>query len=216
MDDHYTTLGIRRGASIDRIKAAYRKAAKDFHPDIGSCSDGDEEFLRTQEAYEVLSDAERRKAYDRDLDRRDTAVPVTRRHGTDVRRSYERLDPFTSLLDRIFGGLEHGFYDTDLRRGKELFLEIELSPAEAAAGGFFPLSVPLIETCRECRGTGYAGFSYCPACHGEGRVAADRRFSVSVPAGVYDGLEARVPLEGIGLSERFVDVVIRVRGSRYR
>ena len=101
--DHYSVLGVERQATAEAIRAAYRKLARQYHPDVNKSPDAATRFAEVQEAYEVLSDAEKRKAYDRF-----GHAGVGVGHGTGAASPYGRgvADPadFASFFQDIFGG----------------------------------------------------------------------------------------------------------------
>jgi curved DNA-binding protein len=175
--DYYETLEVSRGATSDEIRSAYRKLARRYHPDINKDEDAEERFKEVAEAYEVLSDADKRERYDR--------LGTNWRQGEDVSgtpgfEGFERSRPdgvrfefgdgaFSDFFESLFGSARTG----DVRvRGADLEAVVDLSLEEAAAGG--PLRVSL----------------------GDGRS-----FTVNVPAGVRDGQRIRLAGrggEGIG------------------
>jgi curved DNA-binding protein len=175
--DYYETLGVSRDATSEEIRSAYRKLARLYHPDINKDEDAEERFKEVAEAYEVLSDADKRERYDR--------LGTNWRRGEDVSGApgfdgFERARPdgvrfefgdgtFSDFFESLFGSARTG----DIRmRGADLEAVVDLSLEEAAAGG--PLRVSL----------------------GDGRS-----FTVNVPAGVRDGQRIRLAGrggEGIG------------------
>jgi molecular chaperone DnaJ len=184
--DYYRILGVSRDASVDAIKRAYRRLAKQFHPDV-AMEAAPEEFRDVQTAYETLADAERRRRYDESLVR--------------VENKYSPLS-WSFVRSPAAGDLRR-----PVRPGS-LSGEILLTPKEAAAGGVLPLDVPLLTTCPSCEGTG--GFVFdCPRCDGEGKV--ERRFPVPVriPPGVREGTVFQVAVDEPGVLSVLLTVHIR-------
>lgn len=213
MRDYYIVLGISKGASLEKIKKAYRTVAKKTHPDVSRAVESRERFEEIREAYETLSDETRRRAYDEELARQGSSLRVSRiRHVIHTRRSlWDRLESrFTSSADDFFEGFLPGFFDQGLRRGrgKDLYFEVILSPEEAVRGGLCPVTIPVVEPCPTCNKSGlWEGF-FCPNCQGYGRVHGEREFSVSIPPNVNHGTEIRLSLEDIGL--RGVDLHLKL------
>jgi len=169
--DFYGVLGVPRDATPARIKAAYRRLARRWHPDSGATS-SDERFRELQNAYETLSNPEARARYDRtlDMDRRpaSAAIPVA-----------------VSYHDTAWTG------DRESASG-----EILLSPAEAAVGGILPLDITLQQRCRECSGSGTAGrYSLCGGCDGEGTRPIRVPLALRIPPGLRDGSVFQVRLD---------------------
>lgn len=160
--DFYVVLGVSRDATPAAIRQAYRRLAKQYHPDTAS-EPSSEKFQELRAAFETLSDAEQRRRYDEDLVR-------------------ERLEPLAwSFVRSPAAG--------DLRRPilpASLSGEILLTTEEAAVGGVLPLEVPLPMTCELCEGTG--GFVFdCDRCQGEGKVERRMPVPVRIPPGVPEG-----------------------------
>jgi molecular chaperone DnaJ len=212
--DYYMVLGVERGADMSQIKHAYRSAIKRYHPDrFGTGTDPDK-FMAAHEAYEVLSDMDRRRAYDAELRRDGIPVHVTRiqRTAAPHRRAWRELRESASPLDDFFEGLVPGFYGRRLRRtsmSKDLYMEVVLTPEEALRGGVFPVAVPVLQACPDCRQDGWVFF--CPTCGGRGALQERREFNLAIPPDVADGTSAAVPLDEIGLRGARLRIDVRVR-----
>ncbi len=139
---HYDTLGIARDASDGEIKKAYRTLVKQVHPDSGNPGDSSR-FRSIQNAYEVLSDAVQRRAYD-------NAPPLVSWTGG----FEEPLAPFREIRPRAPRTPAH--------------LDIVLSPEEAGRGGDVVLEAANERTCERCGGNGLDFFGWCSDCRGEG------------------------------------------------
>src|SRR5512141_147562 len=135
--DYYELLGVPRNATGDQIRSAYRRLAKQHHPDVGDAADGAERFKQITEAYEVLSDPERRQRYD-------------------------MFGNGQGLGDFGIGDLFETFFGSEFRRreprgpmrGADLRMEIEIDLLDAVRGGDRVVRVPLLETGSRCDGSG--------------------------------------------------------------
>ena len=183
--DYYEVLGLKKGASEDEIKKAYRRLAKENHPDLHPDDKGAEQrFKEIGEAYEILSDSEKRSRYDQ--------------FGfAGVDPSYGAGDPgggfggmgfdfdLGDIFDSFFGGgtrSARGSYN-GARRGENIHVGTELSFEEAAFGCTKEIQISRIEDCPECRGSGCeAGTTpeICPKCGGSGAVRAQQRTAFGV------------------------------------
>jgi DnaJ-class molecular chaperone len=213
--DYYIVLGVSRGANLDKIKKAYRTVAKKYHPDISPSEENRKRFMEIKEAYETLSDVTKRKNYDQALERkgsqlRTTKVPDIIESRRSIFDEVERV--FSSAADDFFEGFLPGFFDLEKGkiREKDLFFEAILSPGEAAKGGLFPITVPVIETCPRCGKTGFWEDFFCPICHGYGRVESEREFSLSIPPNVRHGTKIRLSMEDIGLKDCSLNVMVLI------
>ena len=213
--DYYIVLGVSRGANLNKIKTAYRTVIKRYHPDITQTSESTARFLEIKEAYETLSDVEKRRRYDEELDRQGLELKISKVPET-VERRRGRLDEiesfFSSFTDDFFEGFLPGFFDRERGRasGKDLYFEAILSPREALEGGLFPVTVPVIEPCPRCSKKGYWEDFYCPNCLGYGRVKSEREFSLSIPPRVKHGTEIMLSMEDIGLKGVYLNIRVLI------
>jgi molecular chaperone DnaJ len=170
---YYEVLGLSPGASESEIKAAYRRLARQFHPDTGQPGDV-ARFREVQEAYDTLSDAEKRRRYD---SARTETVPVSWTGGFE-----DPLPSFREVSPRV-------------RREPPAHLDIVLSEQEAARGGEVILEIARDSDCPECAGTGFGFYGWCPRCSGEGIVRVRERIRFRVPRGADSGdvVLARAP-----------------------
>ncbi len=194
MKDYYAILGVPKNASEKEIKSAYRKLARKYHPDANPDDKGAEEkFKEISEAYEVLSDAKKRKAYDAGpqffapgaggagpfgggaftFDMSDLFGGVPGGRGT---------GDFSSIFD-LFGGGARGARSTAPQRGRDLEYAVQVSFDEALAGLTTKINVQREESCPTCHGSGAKPGTQpitCPTCGGRGSVAQDQGvFSLS-------------------------------------
>jgi len=225
--DFYEVLGVGRGASAEEIKKAYRRLAREYHPDRNP-GDGaaEERFKEVQQAYDTLSDPEKRKQYDAGGG---AFGGFGRGPGQGGGFGADIGDIFSSLFRRGGGPQQQAV------RGRDLETEVSLSFQQAIDGTEIPVTVPKQSTCRTCSGTGAKpgtapvvcprcegrgidsesqGFfsisQPCQLCGGSGQVIEDpcatcggsgltmqrKRYRVRIPAGVHDGSRIRVRGKG--------------------
>ena len=184
---HYDTLGVAPDATDSEIKKAYRALVKQVHPDSGNPGDLSR-FREIQNAYEVLSDVSRRRAYD---DTPATVGPLSPMSPMSWTGGFEEpLAPFRELRPRAPHGRAH--------------LDIVLSPEEARRGGEVVLEAPHASVCARCAGKGLDFFGWCSDCRGEGwtqtrerirfRLARDLTHGDIVTATAPDGRRIRAQI----------------------
>jgi molecular chaperone DnaJ len=162
--DPYAVLGVDRDADADTIKKAYRRLARQYHPDVNSDPGAAERFKEVSHAYEVLSDPEKRRVYDLGGD------PFSGGgFGQGAGLS------FTDIMDAFFGGQQSAGRGPRprQRRGQDALVRLDLELAEAAFGTTRELKVDTAVLCSTCRGSGAAEGSRpitCETCHGRGEV----------------------------------------------
>ena len=175
---YYETLGIARGASEQELKSAYRRLAKEFHPD---CNPGDTRaelrFREVSEAYEVLKDPQKRAAYDHFGHAAFDGGGGARGFGPDFASSMS--DIFDDLFGEFMGGRRGQRQRSSRERGADLRYNLEISLTEAFAGKTAQICVPTSVSCETCSGSGAkAGTkpTTCPTCGGHGKVRASQGF----------------------------------------
>lgn len=170
MPDYYDVLGVDRGATQDQIKQAFRRLAREHHPDVRKDDPkADERFKEINEAYQVLSDPERRAQYDR-------YGTVPRIPGVDPRES--GFGPFEDFFDMFFGRRATRADRDAPEPGADLRYDLEVTLEEAASGVEETIEVARLETCPSCFGTGAERGSSperCPTCQGAGEVRVSQR-----------------------------------------
>jgi molecular chaperone DnaJ len=212
--NYYIVLGVDRSADSGQIKDAYRRIAKQLHPDRSTPSADAQKFIEAKEAYDTLADAERRRRYDDQLTRQDHSRRITRPPEIvrDRRRLYRELEQRESLVDEFLEGWVPGFYSRPRVRGfqKDIFLEVLLTFRESREGGLFPIRFPVLEPCPQCGRAGLLDEFFCPLCSGRGCVSTEREFSLSIPPRTADGTAVSLSLEDIGLAGVQLHVAVRV------
>jgi molecular chaperone DnaJ len=167
-DDYYKTLGVDKKASQDEIKKAYRKLARQYHPDTNKEAGAEERFKKISEAYDVLGDPEKRKKYDRG------AMFSTPFGGAPGGGGSADFGSFSDILSNIFNttaGRGGARTRPAAERGRDLETTVSLSFDQAVDGAQVPVSVATHVACNTCRGTGARpGTSpiVCPVCQGRG------------------------------------------------
>ena len=223
MSDHYQVLGVSRDASEEQIKKAYRKLARELHPDVNPAAEAQDKFKLVTHAYEVLSDPDQRRNYDM---------------GGQNPFGGSAGFGFGDIFDSFFGGGQRG-PRSRAERGQDALIRVELTLREVAFGVLRQMEIDTAVLCETCSGaccqpgtslrtcdvcqgggviqrqvrsllgnvlttspcTNCQGFGQtiptpCVTCRGQGRVRARRNLELNIPAGVEDGL--RLQLAGQG------------------
>lgn len=174
--DYYSILGVDKNASDDEIKSAYRKMAKKYHPDLNKDNpDAAEKFKEVNEAYEVLSDKQKRSNYDQ-FGSADGANFSDFFGGNGGGFSGGFSGDFGDIFSDIFsafGGGGRAGASTQTARGEDINLAMNITLKESAFGTSKDIRVTKLEACPHCKGTGAKGgtaFETCPDCKGAGRV----------------------------------------------
>jgi molecular chaperone DnaJ len=176
--DYYEILGVSKGASADEIKRAYRKLARQYHPDVNKETGAEEKFKQLNEAYQVLSDPNKRSQYDYfgtaggpggfGFEGFDSGEPF---------RGFEGFGEFTDLFD-VFFGRERAGRRAARERGADLRYDLRITLEEAAQGIERELNLVHFVTCPTCKGSGAKPGTKpirCSACKGNGQIRKMQR-----------------------------------------
>lgn len=212
--DYYKVLGVSKEATTDEIKKAFRKLARKYHPDVNP---GDKKaevkFKEINEAYEVLSDTDKRKKYDTlGPNWQEQFGPQFSRRGAYSRpyRTAPGMDfdsgatGFSDFFEALFGragaggmgGTRSSQEAFRKRVGDNIEQPVEVTLPEAYMGASRTFNIQSTEVCPVCHGTGELGNRPCANCSGQGMVAKIKRIQVKIPAGVDNGSKIRVAGEG--------------------
>ncbi len=181
--DYYEVLGVSKNATDDEIKRAYRKLAKQYHPDLNKEPGAEEKFKEINEANEVLSDPQKRAQYDQ--------FGFAGMDGSQAGGGFNGgftsgdFDDLNDIFSSFFGGGMGGFSsrgsrraDNGPRRGEDKFMRMNVSFMDACFGKTETINISVDEQCDACKGTGAASNSdidTCNTCHGTGRVVRQQR-----------------------------------------
>jgi len=192
--DYYEILGVKKSASLDEIKKAYRELALRYHPDrvpTNQKKEAEEKFKEISEAYAVLSDPQKRALYDQyghaGIDQRYAYEDIFK--GADFSSVFEDLSDFGfggGLFDEIFSDLGFDIFGsrarqrtTRGRRGRDLEVTVDITLEEVARGTEKTITLPRYETCSTCAGSGAKPGTRkisCPQCKGSGRMVVSSGF----------------------------------------
>ncbi len=181
--DYYEVLGLKKGAAVDEVKAAYKKLAKKYHPDLNKDEGAEEKFKETLEAYQVLSDPQKKSNYDQFGHAAEGFQGFQGFRGSGTR---DFDFDFGNIFGGVGGGGDFGFGDIFRQafggetragptKGANLRMDLNLSFEEAAFGTEKTVAITKIEECKACKGKGGSGEETCAQCHGSGIVRQTRR-----------------------------------------
>ncbi len=188
--DYYEILGVSKDASAEEIKKAYRKLAMQYHPDRNKEADAEDKFKEISEAYAVLSDPEKKAQYDRfghaGIDGRYSEEDIFR--NADFGDIFGEMGGLGDIFDMFFGG-GHSRRRRGPARGSDLRYDLSITLEEAATGISKNISVPRMENCETCGGSGAKPGTQpktCSVCQGRGQVTHARntpfgRFMTTTP-----------------------------------
>lgn len=226
---YFAILGISPNATVDEIRSAYRRLAKEYHPD--HYTGGSARFRDIQEAYSVLGDNSRRRRYEQRIRKappkttlNPTAYPgpeplIPEQGPVDLGevspvRSFQSLTP---SFDEIFDWLWSNFSDISQPKSariENLTLEVTLTREQARQGGTARIMVPAQAVCPTCRGRGGVWPYECTRCAGEGVIAGEMPVSVSFPPGITTDHAVMIPLDRFGIRNVHITVLFRPTDNR--
>ncbi|GAA4793468.1 molecular chaperone DnaJ [Rothia endophytica] len=165
MSSHYETLGVSKDASAEDIKKAYRKKARQLHPDINPSEEAAEQFKRVSLAHDVLSDPEKRRIYDQTGNENGSAGSFGGAGGFGG-----GFGGFQDIFDTFFNSGPTG-PQSRMRQGQDALINVKIDLQEAVFGVNKPITVDTAVTCGRCEGEGTAEGTHpetCSTCHGQG------------------------------------------------
>ncbi len=185
--DYYEVLGISKGASDDEIKKAFRKLAKKYHPDVSKEPDAEQKFKEINEAYEVLSDPQKRQTYDQFGFAGMDGAQAGGGFGGFGGAGFDDLnDIFSSFFGGGMGGFGGGRSTRNAnapRRGEDRYMRMSVSFMDACFGKTENITLTVDEQCEHCHGTGAespSDIETCSTCHGSGSVVQQQRTAFGV------------------------------------
>ncbi len=188
MADYYEKLGLKKGASADEIKRAYKELAKKYHPDVSKETDAEKKFKEINEAYSVLSDSQKKEQYDQYGEEAFKGYSQGYQGGySGMNFDFEDIfNQFSSFgfsdFEDLFGGRAGQRRGARKDNGSNIKIDLTLSFEEAAFGTTKEISYERIHRCEKCHGSGAEGImKKCPTCHGRGVEVRQQR----TPFGVF-------------------------------
>src|SRR5687767_484361 len=210
--DYYQSLGVSREASQDDIRKAFRKLAREYHPDVAKDKKiAEEKFKEINEAYEVLSDPDKRKKYDQLGANWKQGAEFRAPPGWQNMRGGREGDfethfggtGFSDFFEALFGGAGRrsgfsGFTEDEqfAGRGRDVEGDIMVTLEEALRGSVRQINVQRPVACEQCGGSGIRNQHVCNVCGGAARVTKADTYQVRIPAGVTEGQRLRVAGRG--------------------
>lgn len=228
--NYYIILGVPKNSSQEEIRAAFRRLAKEFHPDHYGKDQAP--FQIIQEAYSILSNPKSRKSYDHSLQPK-TRVNTPVKHTSKKRCAHINIEPlipesdtrFSNLnafnrsfhqqrpiFDDIFGrlvGRNSEWYDSEMMLPQEISVEISLSPIQAELGGNARVDLPLQLNCPSCHR--YSGYGFvCWRCNGTGVLRGEMPVLISYPAGVRDNHVIKIALNPNDIGKIYLNAILKI------
>lgn len=173
--DYYEVLGVDKSASEAEIKSAFRKLAKKYHPDVSKEENAAEKFKECQEAYAVLSDADKRRQYDQFGHAAFDSNGGAGGYGGFNAQDFDFSDIFENIFGSNFGFGGGRGQTTRETRGSDRLVKVNLSFEEAVFGCEKKIEVSVAEECDECHGEGGFDSTTCSTCHGSSTVTQQQR-----------------------------------------
>jgi DnaJ-class molecular chaperone len=205
--DYYEVLGLPRTATEEEIRKEFRKLARKYHPDVNPGNkSAEEKFKEINEAYEVLSDADKRRRYDQlganwkaggEFTGSDSNGTRAETGGFGDVFGHDGASGFSDFFESLFGGSRGARAGGNFgMRGRDIEAELPVTLEDAHRGVTREISLQVEDVCPECTGSGLKDGKPCPTCRGSGTVRRTKTFEVTIPVGVRDGSIVRLAGQG--------------------
>jgi molecular chaperone DnaJ len=182
--DYYEVLGVSKEASDEEIKSAYRKLARKYHPDVNKEADAEKKFKELQQAYDVLTDPQKKAQFDRFGEAAFSngsggfGGGFGQGFGGFDFEEFSDFGGFSDIFDTFFGGRQSSARPTSNRKGEDLRYDLRIPLETAAKGGEYTIEINQLAKCGKCGGSGSHGSSTpktCSVCGGTGQVRQMQR-----------------------------------------
>lgn len=214
--DLYKILNLNFDSSVDEIKASYRKLVRIYHPDVAQTPESALKFKDIQEAYEILTNEEKRKKYDvlhgfytkkikKDYEKQ-KAETVKNKYDTYLKSARQKAKKDEQFSKSINDALDNLFYGKKLNsenqkssapvNGQDINLDLTISWLESINGTNRKVNILHTQTCNNCGGRKFINGAKCQMCNGTGEISLQKKINVKIPGGVTTGSKVRVKKEG--------------------
>ena len=198
--DFYEVLGVKRNADEKELKRAFRRLARKYHPDVNPGNkEAEQKFKEMAEAYQVLSDPEKRRQYDQFGQAGQSwsqAGPGGAPGPWTTTEGYGGFGNLNDLIEELLGGGRRG--KGRKQRGQDLQFNIDATLEDAFHGATREIAVPIPQPCPTCQGMGLTSRGdVCANCKGSGQTEQIKRLHVRIPAGIQSGSRIRLAGQGV-------------------
>ncbi len=207
MKNYYSILGVTPDSSDAEIKAAYRRLARKFHPDVNP--DGAQQFKDISEAYETLSDPKKRlqydtingffKTYKQEEKKFTSSKQAQSEYNKQTQAQKEEKSEFSKKINDIFEEFSKPKPRKEKitpKKGDDIFEEISIPLKDAIRGTERVVNVMHTTQCPNCKGRKFINGSACSVCKGSGEKSEHRKITVKIPKNIKNGTKLRIPSEG--------------------
>jgi molecular chaperone DnaJ len=215
---YYMILGVSSTESPRGIRAAYRDLAKRLHPDVAG-EEATRAFQEVTEAYNVLSDPQRRREYNHKLTRAEASELVSQRRAAPeplVREPVSILGNQQLIrpsFEAMFARFLRNFTGTGVPKSEQLEalnFEVVLTPEEASSGVTVPVGLPVFSRCSQCGGSGHDWLFPCVYCQEQGMVEGEELVRIHIPPRTRPGSVMDIPLGGLNIHNFYLRVHVLV------
>lgn len=214
--DYYKILGVSKKSSIDEIKKAFRNLARKYHPDVTkNDKELEKRFKDIFEAYEVLSDDEKKKQYDLYTEQDWNIRKATGNLNENLVNKKGSNSSFSDFFYSIFGSVKENTLK-NIKKINNLEKEITITLEDAYNGVEKEVLIPIEENCKKCHGSGNINNQPCLTCKGKGILSISRAVNVKIPSGVSHDSKLSIQGEGSGSGSFKGDLILKVKIEKHK
>ena len=210
--DLYKILDVNYDATIEEIKLSYRKLVRLYHPDVTGNDLGITKFKEIQEAYEILTNTEKRKKYDvlrgyyKEKIRKEYEQTTKNKYEEYIKKAKKNADKpetfsksINDALDNLFHSGKQTYKKQDSKQsvnGADINIDLTISCFEALEGTNRKVNILHTQPCPKCEGRTFINGAQCNMCNGTGQISLQKKINVKIPKGVSQGSKVRIKKEG--------------------
>ena len=206
--DLYKILNIEKNAASETIKIAYRKLMRKYHPDINESEESKEIFKEIREAYDILSDPEKKNLYDikhgfnfaekQINEQKETEEEKSQNDNKSEKEKEKETKTFMKTLKNIINGvfLNQNNASNKNQKGEDIYANVTISSKEAVFGTSRIINIMQTKLCPNCEGKRFLNDSLCPLCKGSGEISTHKKINANIPPNVKNNSKIKIEKAG--------------------
>ena len=202
--DLYKILNVEKNATQEEIRNSYRKLMRKYHPDINNSDESKAVFNEIREAYDILSDSQKRELYDikhgtkfvkeQEFPQENIKEENIKEENISEKKQKKTIKSLSEIIEGIFVNQKKSFSKT--QKGEDIYANVAISSKEAVFGTTRIINIMQTKLCPNCEGKRFINDALCPLCKGSGDISTHKKITVNIPSNVKNN--EKIKIEGAG------------------